>query len=181
MATSLARLLATSGKKVLIIDCDWRSARIQTLMRCANGPGLGELLSNEEVVLNDCIHRDSLSQCDIITAGSWSLDNSHLLHSDRMAQLLDLLSASYDAIVLDCPPVLVTADALALSRIADKVVYVVRWGHTRTETATEGLKQFIDAQAPVAGIAVSRVVVKEYRRYGHHDLSYTRAPVATFG
>ncbi len=54
-------------------------------------------------------------------------------------------------------------------------------GHTRTETATEGLKQFIDAQAPVAGIAVSRVVVKEYRRYGHHDLSYTRAPVATFG
>lgn len=180
MVTSLARLLASSGKKVLIIDCDWRSARIQTLTRCATGPGLGELLSNEAVVLNNCIHRDSLSDCDVITAGAWSLDNSHMLHSERMGQLLDLLSATYDTILIDCAPVLVTADALALSRIVDNVVYVVRWGHTRTETAMEGLKQFLDAQANVAGVAVSRVVINDYRRYGHYDLSATRSPVAAF-
>lgn len=180
MVTSLARLLAASGRKVLIVDCDWRSARIQGLTRCAAGPGLGELLSNPETVLNDCIRRDSQSECDVITAGTWNLDDSHLLHSERMPQLLDLLSSTYDAILLDSPPVLATADALALSRIADTVVYVVRWGHTRAETSLEGLKQFMDAQANVAGVAVSRVRVKEFRRYGHHDLSLARPPVPTF-
>jgi hypothetical protein len=57
---------------------------------------------------------------------------------------------------------------------------VVRWGHTRRNTAFEGLKQFFDAQADVAGIAVSRVLVKEYQRQSHSGLSYARPPMATF-
>jgi len=76
---------------------------------------------------------------------------------------------------LDSPPVLVTADALALSRLAQKVVYVVRWGHTPQDAVLEGLKQFHDAQADIAGVAVSRVVVKEYRRHSYRDLTYNYA------
>lgn len=62
-----------------------------------------------------------------------------------------------------------TADVLSLSRLVEKVVFVVRWGHTRQENALEALKQIVDAQANVAGIVMSRVVSKQYRQYGHRD------------
>jgi Mrp family chromosome partitioning ATPase len=165
-----------------MMDCDWRNPQLHQILRCSTGPGLAELLTDNEALLNACFHRDKQSGADVIPAGAWDSRATHLLRSERMAELLALLASTYDVILLDCPPVLVTADALALSRLAHKVVYVVRWGHTPQEAVTEGLKQFYDAQADIAGVAVSRVVVKEYRRHSYRDLTYNyaRASVATF-
>lgn len=180
MVASLARLLARSGKRVLAVDCDWRRPRLHSLFRgCGNKVGIHELLSDPRAVLNDCVQRDAASGADLIAAGHWNPGAAHLLHSGRMRELLQLLSASYDVVLIDCPPVLVTADALALSRLSDKVVYVVRWGHTARETAGDALKQLLDCQADVAGIAISRVVTGEYRRYASR-VGYARRPLVSF-
>jgi polysaccharide biosynthesis transport protein len=64
---------------------------------------------------------------------------------------------------------------LALSRLVEKVVFVVRWGHTRQDTAMEALKQIVDAQGSIAGVVMSRVVSKQYRAYGHLDPFYEKA------
>jgi len=51
---------------------------------------------------------------------------------------------------------------------------VVRWGHTRQEAVLEALKQLLEAQGDVAGIALSQVVAKQFRRYASRDLAYGR-------
>jgi succinoglycan biosynthesis transport protein ExoP len=177
MVASLARQLAVSGKRVIVVDGDWRRPRMHQLMRCRLGPGLGELLDERDTVLNDCVCRDALSGADLIPAGNWASGASHLLTSPRMAELLDLLAKSYDIVLVDTPPVLATADALVLSRMTDKVVYVVRWGRTRQDAALAGLKQFLDVEADIAGIAVSCVEVNEYRRHSYREVNYARRPV----
>jgi capsular exopolysaccharide synthesis family protein len=177
MVASLARQLAASGKRVIVVDGDWRRPRLHQLMRCRLGPGLGELLGEKDTVLNDCVCRDGLSSADVIPAGNWASGSSHLLTSPRMAELLDLLAKSYDVVLVDTPPVLATADALVLSRMTDKVVYVVRWGRTRQDAALAGLKQFADVGADIAGVAVSCVEVNEYRRHTYREVSYGRPPV----
>ncbi|HET6317195.1 MAG TPA: polysaccharide biosynthesis tyrosine autokinase, partial [Chloroflexota bacterium] len=177
MVASLARQLAASGKRVIVVDGDWRRPRLHQLMRCRLGPGLGELLGEQDTVLNDCVCRDGLSSADVIPAGNWASGSSHLLTSLRMAELLDLLAKSYDVVLIDTPPVLATADALVLSRMADKVVYVVRWGRTRQDAALAGLKQFADVGADIAGVAVSCVEVNEYRRHTYREVNYARPPV----
>jgi polysaccharide biosynthesis transport protein len=174
MVASLARQLAASGKRVIVVDGDWRRPRIHQLMRCRLGPGLGELLGDTDTVLSDCVCHDGLSSADVIPAGNWSSGSSHLLTSPRMAELLDLLAESYDVVLVDTSPVLATADALVLSRMTDKVVYVVRWGRTRQDAALAGLKQFVDVGADIAGIAVSCVEVNEYRRHSYREVSYAR-------
>ena len=102
-------------------------------------------------------------------SGPWSPRSAHLLSSDRMRHLLEALEQHYEFIILDTPPALVTADVLALSRLVEKVVFVVRWGHTRQEAVIEALKQIIDAQGDVAGVVMSRVVSKQYRQYSYGD------------
>ncbi|HYC64795.1 MAG TPA: hypothetical protein VEC14_08705, partial [Reyranellaceae bacterium] len=78
----------------------------------------------------------------------------------------------YDLIMLDGPPVLVTADVLSLSRLVEKVVFVVRWGHTQQEAVMAALKQILEAQGDVAGVVMSRVMTKQYRHYATTGLTY---------
>ena len=169
MVASLGRLLASNGKRVLLIDCDWRSPRLHQIFRCSNRDGLASLLVDKASDLENTIHHDALSGVDVMPSGPWSPRSAHLLSSDRMRHLLEALEQHYEFIILDTPPALVTADVLALSRLVEKVVFVVRWGHTRQEAVIEALKQIVDAQGDVAGVVMSRVVSKQYRQYSYGD------------
>jgi capsular exopolysaccharide synthesis family protein len=169
MVASLGRLLGSNGKRVLLIDCDWRSPRLHQIFRFSNRDGLANLLIDKEARLEDVVHHDALSGVDVMPAGPWSPRSAHLLGSEHMRHLLEALEPHYDSIILDTPPTLVTADVLALSRLVEKVVFVVRWGHTRQEAVLEALKQIIDAQGDVAGVVMSRVVSKQYRQYSYGD------------
>lgn len=182
MVSSLGRLMASNGRRVLLIDCDWRSPRLHTIFRCSNRHGLAGLLSDSTVRMDDILHHDTLSGVDVLPAGDWSPKQAHLLTSDRMHQLIDALTPHYDCIILDTAPALVTADVLALSRMVAKVIFVVRWARTRQDATIEALKQIIDAQGEVAGIVLSRVISKEYRKYGHRDpfYEYSRPGRASF-
>jgi succinoglycan biosynthesis transport protein ExoP len=179
MVASLGRLLASNGKRVLLIDCDWRSPRLHQIFRCGNRDGLASLLIDKDVQLDQVIHHDALSGVDVMPAGSWSPRFAHLLSSDYMRRLLEALEPHYEFIILDTPPALVTADVLALSRLVEKVVFVVRWGHTRQEAVLEALKQIVDAQGDVAGIVMSRVVSKQYRQYSYGDPFFEGRRTAT--
>ena len=169
MVASLGRLLASNGKRVLLIDCDWRSPRLHQIFRCSNRDGLANLLIDKESDIENTIHHDALSGVDVMPSGPWSPRSAHLLSSDRMRHLLEALEQHYEFIILDTPPALVTADVLSLSRLVEKVVFVVRWGHTRQEAVLEALKQIIDAQGDVAGVVMSRVITKQYRQYSYGD------------
>jgi capsular exopolysaccharide synthesis family protein len=185
MVASLGRLLASNGKRVLLIDCDWRSPRLHQIFRCNNKYGLASLLTDkaDTVSLDNLIHHDALSGVDVLTSGNWSPRSAHFMGSARMGQLIEALVPHYDFIILDTAPALVTADVLTLSRMVEKVVFVVRWGHTRQDAVVEALKQIADAQGNIAGIALSRVISRQYRQYGYRDpfYEYSRPVNATFG
>lgn len=180
MVASLGRLLASNGKRVLLIDCDWRCPRLHQTFRCSNRAGLANVLAEKNAVLTDAIHHDTLSGVDVMPAGNWNPRQSHLISSDRMRHLLAALEPDYDFIILDTPPVLVAAEVLSLSRLVNKVVFVVRWGHTRREAVLEALKQILEAQGDVAGVVLSRVVSKQYRQYAYGTpiYEYSRPAVA---
>jgi capsular exopolysaccharide synthesis family protein len=175
MVASLGRLLASNGKRVLLIDCDWRNPRLHQTFHCSNREGLASLLTDKPANLDEVIHHDALSGLDVMPAGQWSPRSAHLLSSERMRHLLNAVAEHYEFVLIDTSPALVTADVLALARLVEKVVFVVRWGHTRQESALEALKQIIDAQGDIAGVVLSRVVSKQYRQYGHRNPFYEYA------
>ncbi|MBX3503159.1 MAG: polysaccharide biosynthesis tyrosine autokinase [Alphaproteobacteria bacterium] len=179
MVASLGRLMASNGKRVLLIDCDWRCPRLHQTFRCSNRVGLANVLGDKDTVLTDAIHHDTLSGVDVMPAGNWNPRQSHLISSDRMRHMLAALEPDYDSIILDTPPVLVGAEVLALSRLVSKVVFVVRWGHTRREAVLEAIKQIFEAQGDVAGVVLSRVVAKQYRQYAYGTPLYDYPRPAT--
>lgn len=172
MVGSLGRMLASHGRRVLLIDCDWRNPRLHKLFQCQNRNGLAELLCDQPDSVDDCIFTDTLSGADIIPAGVFTPQAMRYLTSDRMKLILQALSPRYDMILLDTAPVLVGAEVLTLSRMVDKVAFVVRWGDTSRDAVMEGLKELVEVQADIAGVVMSRVDPKGYRKYGYSHMNY---------
>ena len=172
MAASLGRLLARNGKRVLLIDCDWRAPTIHRLFHCSNRSGLAQLMSDKSGSTRPAIFNDGASGLDVLVSGGWTPQSSEQLFSDRMGAMLRVFAKNYDLVILDSAPVLVSSEVLMLSRLVDKTVFVVRWGHTRRDTALDALRQLNDAQADLAGIVLSRVDAKKYREFADAHLNY---------
>ncbi|MDE2228399.1 MAG: polysaccharide biosynthesis tyrosine autokinase [Alphaproteobacteria bacterium] len=183
LVASLARLLARNGKRIMLIDCDWRAPTLHRVFQRSDKNGLASLLADEGVPLSDVIYNDPLSGVDVIVSGGWNPHSMQLLTSARMRAVLQTFGKNYDLVILDTPPVLVGAEVLQLSRMVDKVIYTVRWGHTRREVALDGLKQLLEAGADIPGLVMSRVDAKRYREfaYSHLNYEYARPSLAQLG
>ena len=173
IAVSLARLLARSGRQVLLVDADLRRSGAGKLFGLANEPGLVQLLGVSVGAFTEMIHRDPDSNLNVLPAGRGSPPNSsELLGSSRMQSLLPMLCDTYDLVIVDSPPVHVVSDARILARMVDTTVFVVRWAAIRREVATLALRQIVESGASLAGVALSMVNVRKNARYGYGDSGY---------
>jgi succinoglycan biosynthesis transport protein ExoP len=171
VSLSLSRVVARSGQKVVLIDCDLRRPAIHSRLNLPAKPGLVELLAHR-AQFKDIVRIDKDSGAHIIPAGELAPNPTDLLASEQMQKLLIDLAKVYDFVVLDCSPVLAVTDARVLARRVDKVVYVVQWEQSRRETAIFGLKQLQDAGGSIAGVLLTKVNVKKHAGYSYADSGY---------
>jgi polysaccharide biosynthesis transport protein len=96
--------------------------------------------------------------------------------SNAMIELIGDLRKEYDLIVLDSPPALAISDARIIARIADAVIYCVRWRDTSRSAVTNGLRVLLDSGAHVIGVALTQVDMKAHARSGYSDAYFYSRP-----
>jgi succinoglycan biosynthesis transport protein ExoP len=167
-ALALASAAASSGQRTIIVDCDMRQPALHANLGVKNELGLSDYLTGN-AALEDLIHIDDRSGLHYICAGRLPPSPTDLLGSNRMKQLLQQLSAAFQMVMLDTPPILAVSDALLLVRTVDKTIFVVRWERTRRDIALNGLKSVYDAGARVGGLVLSQVNLRKHARYDYTD------------
>lgn len=165
---SLARMLARSGQKILVIDSDLRRPRLHKVFGFSVQPGLVEVLSGA-VDVGDTIRVDEKSGLHMLTAGKGAPNPPELLGSEHFRKLMELLKKRYDLVFLDSPPILVVSDARVIGNVVDKTVFVVRWVNTRREAASMAIRQLVSGGSKLAGVVLSMVNVRKHARYGYGD------------
>ncbi len=170
VAVSLGRMLARFGRRVVLIDCDLRKPSAHTLLKLQPRPGLVEHLSRG-ASLEDVMQTDTATGLRFISAGAPAPNPPDVLSSEQMKELMSQLSDMFDMVIIDTSPVMAVADTVAMARLVDKIVFVVRWAETRRETANTAVKRLIDAGGDVAGAVLSLVDVKKHAQYGYGDSS----------
>ena len=128
-------------------------------------------------------YREVLQQCalapnmDILASGDIPPNPSELLTSARMEALLEELRGAYDYIIMDLPPITAVSDALAISKLMDGVVMVVRDSVSDQQMLSEAMRQLEMVNARVLGFVYrdadgpdkkySRRYSKKYYKYYH--------------
>lgn len=165
IALSLARLMASCGKRVAMVDCDLRRPSLHKAFGAEQSPGLTDYLAGR-AELEAVLSRDTMSDAFLIAAGTRRQTAPDLFASDAMRKLIAALSKQFDLVVLDSAPVLAISDTRNLARLADKIVFVVRWQMTRRFAAQPALRHMIDAGGNVAGVLLSMVDLRRYAKFG---------------
>lgn len=171
LVTSVARYSAGLGKRVLVIDCDFRRPRVHQAFGERNQVGMLNYVSGN-LVIDEIIYKDSGSTVEFIPAGKAATDPAGALHSQRFREILEYLRRRYDLLLIDSPPVLAVADAKLMASMVDRVVVVAKWGATKIDTASEAVRQLTDAGASSVGIVLCQVDLRRHRAYGSNYGGY---------
>ncbi len=134
-AANYAASLAAAGQRVVLVDADLRAGRLGARFDSEVPHGLADALALDLPVygLVDATDIDGLS---LVVAGAHTPDSTELLESPRLALLLRELRERFDAIIIDAPPLLDTADAMLLAAQCDAIILAARCERTtRTDLA----------------------------------------------
>ncbi|MGQ4508727.1 polysaccharide biosynthesis tyrosine autokinase [Dermabacteraceae bacterium P13128] len=167
---NLARVLARSGQKTLLIDADLRRPVVHTEFDVDGSVGLTQLLTGR-VALDDVVQKSSVRNLHVLPAGQIPPNPSELLGSRRMDQLLKELRKEY-FVILDAPPVLPVTDATLLARLTDGALIVVSSGTSRLEVLGRAFDSMRSVDAKVLGTVLNKVSTKRIARIAYGDAEY---------
>lgn len=126
IATNLAASIARSGKRVLLVDANFRQPAMRKLFPLCPEGGLSAALVGQ----GDW--RGMVGQIEphlsVLAAGPMPPSPAELLGSDPMRRMIEEMTSEYDQVIFDGPPCLVVTDAAVLGTLVDGVVLVVRAG-----------------------------------------------------
>jgi capsular exopolysaccharide synthesis family protein len=166
-SANVAIALAQASNKVLLIDGDMRNASQNKIFKVPNTTGLSKLLSGFAKITDDgMIYKEVAPGLDLITAGPIPPNPSELLSSKAMGQLLDALRDNYDYILVDCPPVGLVTDALALLTHIKNIATIARQRQTTYSDLKKMLEMITSLDGRIIGAVLTDVHDKE-KVYGH--------------
>ena len=174
ISISMARLLAYTGRRVIVVDGDFRRPSLHTLLGQPTGLGLYDLLDGKATP-DQTVYRDPESGLHAIFAGRVPSGQAYVPDFERMRALMASLARHYDLVVLDTPPILVGSETLHYANLVDTTVFVARWRHTSQEIISDAIQQLRGTGGDIAGVALAQVVPSEYKRYASVDLHYSYA------
>ena len=126
VAMNLAACCAQGGRKVLVVDANFRQPAIRELFpQCPEG-GLSSAL------VGQANWRDMVYQVqpglDVLPAGVLPPNPAELLGSEQMRQFLEETAEAYEQVIIDGAPCLLVSDSPILSTLVDGVILTVRAG-----------------------------------------------------
>lgn len=185
---NLAVTIAQTGRKVLLIDGDFRRPVISRVFGIDLVPGF------TDVILKKCEVRQAirsaaslktggmaagdeskasyLSNLHLLTSGTVVTNPSELIESKTVAELIKSFSADYDVVLIDAPPVLAATDATIWSSIADGVVLVYQVGRVARGPLKRAKAQLDNVRANILGIVMNGFRADISPDFGYHDRYY---------
>lgn len=155
IAANLALLEAQAGKRVILVDANLRDPRLHVLFDLPNDYGLSAYLTPKPVGTPPPL-QDGPLNIKVLTAGPLPPNPAALLGSQQMVELVHLLRARADLIILDTPPIGPVPDTILLQRITDGTLLVVDARRARVAPLRDALASIGRASGTVTGFIVNK-------------------------
>jgi tyrosine-protein kinase Etk/Wzc len=164
-SANFAAVLAAAGKRVVLVDADMRKGHIHQFFGLQRGTGLSELIAGTQP-LAKVMHTAVAPGLDFLSTGTMPPNPAELLMSPSAQDLLKTLSAQYDIVLIDTPPVLAVSDTAILAPQAGTTFLVVRANVSSLGEVQEATKRLQQSGVTVKGVIFNGLDISK-RRYGY--------------
>jgi tyrosine-protein kinase Etk/Wzc len=160
--------MAATGKRVLLIDSDLRNGLLHLYFGFGRQDGLSDAIAGARTV-EQVIHRGVIENMDFISTGTLPPNPAELLLRPSFSDMLQKLSAAYDLVLVDAPPILACADTMIIGSHTGAIYIMTRAGVTTPGEINESMKRLAQA-----GLAAKGVLFNDLKlRPGRYGYGYT--------
>lgn len=170
LCTNLACLYSLSGKRVILVDLDIRKPNVHEKLGLETGPGLTNYLIGE-CAFEDTIRSNSNLGFDVLLAGTVPPNPGELIHSEKLAEVIETLKQRYDFVIVDTSPIGLVPDAYAIIEQTDLTLFVIRCMQTNKKFCKSALEQLSIDHRDKIHLILSDVPI-EGLRYGYYSGGY---------
>ena len=171
---NLATILAKTGRKVLLIDGDFRKPDIARLLKLPDHTwDLQDVLMGM-VEYQEAIRSLPLHNLDVLPNDGRDIGSiTETLAQSPAAECITRVGKNYDHVIIDTPPVLAVPDALLWARMGDACILTSFADQTDAGDLRETLDRLHRLNIRVLGNVMSNVTHKRrYNRYGYGYYGY---------
>lgn len=169
-AVNTAISLTQLGASVLLIDADLRRPAVHKAFKLSHTRGLSNYLSGN-MALSDLIVDLPIPNLSLLPCGPIPPNPAELVSSERMKEMLRVLSQLYDHIIVDSPPLINVTDPIILSTIVDGTILVVQASRSTRDMLRRSRQELAGVGAKVFGVVLNNVDIK---RDGYDEYYYYR-------
>jgi polysaccharide biosynthesis transport protein len=178
---------AQSGLKTIIVEADLRRPSLHWIFGLQRGPGFSDCIigtrnwkdtvkGTTDFIMNDMgadkiLHYPGIENLNLLTSGHIAPNPIDMLNSPDTPKILKEMADMYDLVILDCPPVLLFADALILGAHATGSLIVYQVGRMARRALKRAKDQMVNVKAQVLGVVLNNVKTTEigsYYGYGYY-------------
>jgi succinoglycan biosynthesis transport protein ExoP len=156
LSANLAVCMAQSGRRVLLVDADFRRPRVHRLFGIDAGVGMSAVIKGT-ADLPEVVVPTEIDNLFILPCGPRPSNPSELLSSTRFSELIHVLREQYDIVIIDTPPVLAVTDPCVVAPRVDGVVLLIRITKHVRPHAKRALESLESLGANLIGIVVNGV------------------------
>jgi capsular exopolysaccharide synthesis family protein len=176
---NLARTIAGTGKKVLLIDADLRKSVIAGRYRVSSMSG--EMWGLVHYLTGHCtieqmLYDTNIPNLSLILAGHEVINSFALLDTPNFPGLLQQLAENYDVVLIDTPPVGTIIDAALIARHCDGTALVVKYNTVSRKELAEAKAQLEKVGSRVLGAVLNDVEPNAYgmKKYYKNYYKYSQ-------
>jgi tyrosine-protein kinase Etk/Wzc len=177
IASNIAITTAQQKLRTILIDGDIRKGVLHNNFVLQKKPGLSDLLFVEDQITEAFVapfcQQTHVPNLSLISSGPNVPNPTELLSSPRLKTLIELLSRTYEMIIMDTPPIGIVSDAFLVQNIFASYVVVIEAGATNVVDLRKKIAEYPDFSKKIIGTVLNKVAFdKRLKRYKYSHYSY---------
>jgi capsular exopolysaccharide synthesis family protein len=174
ISSNFALSLAQLGKKVILVDADFRRPRVAQYLGEEPKPGFCDHLNGTP--LEDCIRTSTVhNNLMFLPTGGHPKNPGEIVNGIELGSVIDKLRQEFDYVIIDSPPLNPVADSSALASIVDGVYMVIRIRRGGVVAASRARDQLDLVNAKLLGVIVNGLDNNpHYYDHGYYGYNYQR-------
>jgi polysaccharide biosynthesis transport protein len=173
VSLSLAQLIAHSGGRAILVDCDLRKPALSRALAPDAKAGLLEIVS-DKAKFEDVLWVEPTTNLAFLPTvlPSRVVHTSEILASDATRKMFERLREAYDYVIVDLSPLAPVVDVRVMTPLIDSFVFVVDWGRTKIDVVEHALSTTRGIYDNLLGVVLNKVDMSALGRYETYHGSY---------